>query len=337
MSDNTLYIRADMNDEIATGHVMRCLSIADSAKVRGIKTVFISADDQPKSLVESRGYESVILGTAWDDMESEITELTKVINKKNISSLLIDSYKVTEEYLRKVNALTRVYYLDDLNAFPYPVHAVINYANYADENFYPVRFPGTMFYLGSAYAPLRGAFKNTLPKKIRYDIHNLLVMSGGADPFGILEQILDAIPLDEFRQVNVICGKYNKKGNYLKEKYMFHPSVRVHSGVDKIWEFYDITDLAVSAGGSTLYELASMGVPTITYSMADNQIRNVRSLDLDGLMPCAGDVRGGNVPARVAQLIKELAPVDIRTDYSRKLRRTIDGKGADRLVNILFS
>ena len=54
MSD-TLYIRADMNAEISTGHVMRCLSIADAASGMGAKAVFICADDQPKELIESFG------------------------------------------------------------------------------------------------------------------------------------------------------------------------------------------------------------------------------------------------------------------------------------------
>ena len=56
---NHLYFRVDMNDEIATGHVMRCLSIADELKIQGISSTFISADDNPKVLINSRGYEPV--------------------------------------------------------------------------------------------------------------------------------------------------------------------------------------------------------------------------------------------------------------------------------------
>ena len=67
---DTLYIRADMNSEISTGHVMRCLSVADAAKRMGREAVFITADDQPKDLIESRGHRCIVLGSRWNDLEN---------------------------------------------------------------------------------------------------------------------------------------------------------------------------------------------------------------------------------------------------------------------------
>ena len=336
MSEKVLYIRADMNPQISVGHVMRCLSVADAAAERGIKTVFISADDQPLSLIKERGHELVILGTDWQNMDSELPVLTKLIGERKIDKLLIDSYQVTDSYLRKVNELTKVYYLDDVNAFPYPVYAVINYANYAQESSYPVRYPGTKFYLGCAYAPLRKAFKDSHPKKINTSVKNILIMSGGSDPYGMLPKILEALPLEKYETVNAICGSYSGQLESLKAKYADVPSVHILPRVDKIWRYYEEADVAISAGGSTLYELSAMGVPAITYSMADNQIPNVRSFDLDGLMPYAGDVRGGNVPGRIRKLLEEMDDAGVRSETSRKLQRLIDGRGADRMTEIFF-
>ena len=315
---------------------MRCLSVADAAKKHGARCTFITADEQPEAIVRERGHECIVLGTRWDDMESETPELAKIIREKKIEKLLIDSYQVTEGYLRKINSLTDVYYVDDLNSFLYPVHAVINYAVYANDNFYPVRFPGTSFYLGCAYAPLREAFSDPHPKKINYEVKNLLVMSGGSDPFGILGDILAAIPLEKYHDVNVICGNYNEREEQLRSTYSGHPSVHIYSHVQKIWELYEQADVAISAGGSTLYELSSMGVPTITYSFVDNQIPNVRTFDNDELMPCAGDVRGGNVPKRVAQLLEKLDSYEFRSGVTRKLQNVVDGKGADRLAKLIL-
>ena len=336
MSEKVLYIRADMNPQISVGHVMRCLSVADAAAERGIKTVFISADDQPLSLIKERGHELVILGTDWQNMDSELPVLTKLIEERKIDKLLIDSYQVTDSYLRKVNELTKVYYLDDVNAFPYPVYAVINYANYAQESSYPVRYPETRFYLGCAYAPLRKAFKDPHPKKINTSVKNILIMSGGSDPYGMLPKILEALPLEKYETVNAICGSYSGQLESLKAKYADVPSVHILPRVDKIWRYYEEADVAISAGGSTLYELSAMGVPAITYSMADNQIPNVRSFDLDGLMPYAGDVRGGNVPGRIRKLLEEMDDAGVRSETSRKLQRLIDGRGADRMTEIFF-
>ncbi|MCR4792117.1 MAG: UDP-2,4-diacetamido-2,4,6-trideoxy-beta-L-altropyranose hydrolase [Lachnospiraceae bacterium] len=333
---NELFIRADMNSSISMGHMMRCLSVADSAKERGAGCTIITADEQPEGLIRERGHECIVLGSSWDDMEGELAELEKVIEKHGIKKLLIDSYQVSESYLRKVNSLTDVYYLDDLNSFLYPVHAVINYANYATDSFYPVRFPGTLFYLGCGYAPLREAFKSPVPKKINFEVKNLLVMSGGSDPFGILGKILNVIPAGRYNDINVICGNYNEREEELRAAYENDPSVHIYSHVQKIWELYEQADIAISAGGSTLYELSSMGVPTITYSFVDNQIPNVRSFDTDELMPCAGDVRGGNVPARIAELLDRVESYEYRTAVSRRLQSVVDGKGADRLAALLL-
>ena len=61
-----------MNLNIGSGHVMRCLSIADAAKDMGIKSVFICSDDSGYGLIKSRGHEVKVLGTHYDDMESEL-------------------------------------------------------------------------------------------------------------------------------------------------------------------------------------------------------------------------------------------------------------------------
>ena len=57
--------------------------------------------------------------------------------------------------------------------------------------------------------------------------------------------------------------------------------------------------------------------------------------DLDGMMPCAGDIRGGNVPARVRKLLDDMDDAAVRTESSRRLQRLVDGNGADRFVDVL--
>ena len=103
-----------MNDTIATGHMMRCLAIADAAKSIGQSTVFILADNEAVGLLKERGYEYIVLDTDWNNMESEIGILEQLILKWKINRILIDSYQVTKSYLQKLQKLTEVYYIDDL-------------------------------------------------------------------------------------------------------------------------------------------------------------------------------------------------------------------------------
>ena len=128
-----LYIRADMNETIATGHMMRCLSIADAARELGEETTFLLADMQAVELLESKGYKYIVLNTEWNNMESELEILKEIISEHEIKTLFIDSYQVTERYLEELTKLTRTIYLDDVNAFHYPVTGIICYANYYEK------------------------------------------------------------------------------------------------------------------------------------------------------------------------------------------------------------
>ena len=76
-----LYIRADMNEQIATGHIMRCLSIADALIVAGESVTFILADEQAVDLLKQRGYDAIVLHTEWNQMEKELPALSHVIIK----------------------------------------------------------------------------------------------------------------------------------------------------------------------------------------------------------------------------------------------------------------
>ena len=111
-----LYIRTDMNVQIATGHVMRCLSIADATRELGEKVIFLLADNHAVEYITERGYETIVLGTKWDDMASELPILLDIIKEKKIQSVLIDSYQVTETYLKSLSEHIKIAYLDDLNA-----------------------------------------------------------------------------------------------------------------------------------------------------------------------------------------------------------------------------
>ncbi|MBO7095539.1 MAG: UDP-2,4-diacetamido-2,4,6-trideoxy-beta-L-altropyranose hydrolase [Lachnospiraceae bacterium] len=332
---DTLYIRADMNSEISTGHVMRCLSVADAAKRMGREAVFITADDLPRDLIESRGHRCIVLGSRWNDLENEIPALEKVISSEKAERLLIDHYSVTDEYLKKVNSLTGVIYLDDLKAFDYPVSGIACYAVYA-EDYYRDKDPGKKYYLGCDYAPLREAFENAHPKKIKESPENILIMTGGSDPFDIAEKTLGALALDEFRSVSVLCGRFSGKKEKLEALYGDHSNVHILPFAERIWELYEETDVAISAGGSSLYELASMGVPVITYSFADNQIPNVSSFDKKGFMPCAGDARTDDIYTNMAKLLDEFGSAAKRKEISEKLMKLVDGKGAERLAKALI-
>lgn len=248
-NDNCIYFRVDMNAQIATGHVMRCLSIADAAKAKGIEAIFICADNQPMQIIHDRGYECIVLDSDWQDMEAEIPALSKILMeqdriKGHIPNLVVDSYQITQSYLDELTKYANVTYIDDLNSFRYPVNNVVVYAPYYKkwnlEDVYNSHTPGgirTKLILGPDYIPLRSEFQNLPEKKVSGTVYNVLVLSGGSDNMHITRDILEKVTeymssRDELAgggiqddliirnpKVTAICGRYNQDYEFLRKKY----------------------------------------------------------------------------------------------------------------------
>lgn len=330
-----LYIRVDMNQTIATGHVMRCLSIAEAARDNGMDTVFILADIQAEDLIQLKGFRTIVLNSTWNDLEKELPDLLDLIAKENIEMLLVDSYYVTETYLEALNHATSVAYIDDLNSFHYPVDTLIAYANYWKKMNYEKNYPNTKLLLGCDYVPLRREFQNLPSKRIRENVENLLILTGGSDNFGISENILEHLHLGQYRNVNVICGRYFEQFDYLTTKYRNCHNVHLHKAVDNMIDYMLDADVAISAGGTTLYELCAAGTPTITYSFADNQLDNVRQFAEDGIMRYAGDIRYDKVYENIRTIVEVYQEKKYRNQVSDKMKHLIDGRGAHRVIRQL--
>ena len=185
-----LYIRTDMNDIIATGHVMRCLSVADAARAMGENVTFILADENGKKYIEKRGYSTIVLYTKWNDMESEIPFLRNVIKDKKITSILIDSYQVTEYYLETLSSYVKTIYIDDLAQTNHSVTSLICYMSHWEKLQHRKNYPNAKLLLGLQYVPVREAFQNLEKKEIKHDIETILLLSGGTDPYNILSKLL---------------------------------------------------------------------------------------------------------------------------------------------------
>lgn len=332
-----LYIRADMNEQIATGHIMRCISIADALTVAGEAVTFLLADEQAVDLLKQRGYDAIVLHTDWNHMEEELPALSHVIEKNQIKKLLIDSYQVTPTYLSEVSRMGTTFYMDDLNKFDYPVNAVICYANYYKKFHYKTNGRRKEYLLGTKYVPLKKSFWNCKAKNIFQKAENILILTGGSDPYNVSGQLLNALNKDEFKSIDIICGMYNTNYASLVEMYGQYKNIKFHRAINNIEEYMQKADIAISAGGTTLYELCACGTPTISYAFADNQLDNVRQFQEDGLIDYAGDVRCNDIAENVNLYLKKYQDDwQLREKKSEKMQKMVDGKGAMRLAEALM-
>lgn len=332
----SLYLRADMNETIATGHVMRCLSIADAAKEMGIQATFLLADENACGLIRERGHECIVLNSLWNRPETELPVMRKLIREREIEKLIVDSYSVNETYLSELSKLTEVTYIDDVNAFHYPVQGLICYAPYYRNFGYGSEFVWDKMYLGTRYAPLKKDFMNLAKKEISKQVENILLVSGGSDHYHILSRITELLEKKHKYSLDVICGRYNDDYPSLECRYAGNESVSIHKTVDTLLPFMQKADLAISAGGSTLYELCACQTPTITYYFAENQIENVRAFEKDGVMALAGDARSDDFLSHLEKILSGYESVEVRKELSLKMNQYVDGLGAVRIVREMF-
>ena len=180
-------IRVDVNQEIATGHIKRDIAVALCLREMGYESVFISADENCKAYLKPYDFENVILHSMWGDMEGELVKIGAIIEAYRIESLLVDSYMVTENYMKQLASLTYVTYFDELGKRGYGCQQLINGV------LEPPDYSGIKgkVLLGPQYVALRQEFVKLPPKVVSCEIKKVLVTSGGTDNYRFCLNFLD--------------------------------------------------------------------------------------------------------------------------------------------------
>ncbi|MEG0750992.1 MAG: UDP-2,4-diacetamido-2,4,6-trideoxy-beta-L-altropyranose hydrolase [Oscillospiraceae bacterium] len=334
-----IIFRADGNAEVGLGHVMRCLSIADEVKRNGDTCIFVISDEAAKTLIEARGFETVILGSRFDDMESEIDSFINIVKQRMPSAVVIDSYYVTLNYLQAISNKVKTVYIDDINAFEYPVDLLVNYNIYAEDFNYKRYLAPPALALGCEFAPLRKEFRDSGKDSVSGPVKKMLILSGGADPLHATVRIISKVLESEMGQqfeYHVVSGAVNCNRAELRLLTAKNHRVILHENVTTMAELMSGCDLAISAGGSTLYELCACGIPAISYSFVDNQLPGVAKFAQLGIIEYAGDLRNDEeqVLENIALwLTKMIESEEKRYAASERMRRIVDGMGAKRIVN----
>ena len=335
-----ILIRADANEHIGTGHVMRCLSIANAFVQAGHEVKFITADHRGDGLIKSRGFESICLNSEWTQMEGE--EIGSILRSYRPDLLLVDSYFVTEPYLSSISDSVTLAYLDDLNKATWNLDFLINYNIFGTVMDYShYKETKTRLILGPTYAPLRNEFKSVPQHKIndmKY-VKNIMVSAGGADPERITEKLIENV-CDDLKDIvfHFIIGALNPRLEKIRALANEHKNVILHINVKNMTALMKSCDIAISAAGSTLYELCACGTPSITYVLADNQLAAADEFERQGVMISAGDCRGNAcfIPSLAERLHELIGDKEKRSQLSVKMQSLVDGCGAERMVGIIW-
>lgn len=329
--------RVDANEYIATGHLMRCIAIAEKFLEKGEKCLFLLAEEKETQKLRDRNLPYRILHTKWNEMESEEEVMKKVIQEEQLDWLLVDSYQATDRYLSFLNQLVPVCYVDDMGVEKYHVSALLHYSQWPDDYDYQVKYEDTKVLLlaGMQYTPLRKEFSENTEKEER--MHSILITTGGTDHLDVTGRLLRyCIDREAFASYDfqVIVGSMNQNIEELRIIAQNHPNVELHQNVKNMSRYMRSCEMAVSAGGTTLFELCACKIPTVCFSMADNQKDFTRAMGKRQIMLYAGDAREEKMIEKEIgdRLIFFRNHPAERAEYAERRHRIVDGRGTERIV-----
>ena len=300
-------IRADASEQIGSGHLMRCLTLADRMRREGTEVHFICRDlvGNLNHLVCEQGFPLHVLPRHADDpslsgyaawltvaQETDARETGEVLcTLAPIMRLVVDSYALDEVWERIVRPLVgEIFVIDDLANRKHDCDILL------DQNFYRAmqhRYDGLVppsckLLLGPSYALLREEFY-AAKKKLRWrdgHLRRILVFYGGSDVTHETEKAVRALlhlslPAVE---VDVIIGGSNAHRMQIEELCAPHDFLHTYCAVSNMADFMANADLCLGAGGTTTWERCFLGLPAIVTAIAENQLEICRDCADAGLI-----------------------------------------------------
>lgn len=342
MSIGTLLMRADASSAMGTGHVMRCLALAQAWQDAGGQAVFAMAESteavRARLTSELCDVASIASSRA---IESDIRQTVVIAQERNCEWIVVDGYQFSGDYQRGLKASgAKVLFLDDYgHARHYSADVVLNQSVAADSPFYSNRSEGTRLVLGPRYALLRREFApwRDWRRTISPVSRRLLVTMGGSDEHNVTATVVQALCLmgAEGLDTVVLAGGSNSHVSDLQRQVALSGlKIEFRTNVCNIGEFMAQADVAISAAGSTCWELCLLALPSLLIDIADNQTAVAREMHR---RECAIHVGDRTVkPQALAQALHFLvSDVERRRLLSENSRALVDGRGAARVVSIL--
>ncbi len=338
-----VFFRADSNKHIASGHVMRCISIAQAFKDAGEEVIFLIADENPIQMLERAGIKYHILHSVWNQLMVEVETMKSLLECFDKPLLIIDTYQVSRGYVETLLPYAKICYLGSKPEYLGELLALINYSTDIDYNFYSDNYGSTTrLLLGASYAPLRKEFLQINHKERNNGNFRILLTTGNTDPRQYVERILSAIEKQSYFSqtvINVVVGGMFENKEKLHTLYDKVDNVHLYENVKSMSSLMEESDLAVSANGTTVYELAAARIPAITFSMVEEQIKSAIKLNELGVVDYCGEIYQDErkcIDSIVKKIEKYASSPKARNALATKANSIVDGRGCERIANILL-
>lgn len=354
--------RADAGERIGTGHVMRCLVIADALAETGLRTGFICkahkghlgdvitqrghpvhlldlTPDAPPPGPRDRATAGWLGGSVEDDARQSRAAMDgPARSDAGTRVLVVDHYELARDYHRLMRPhVAKLLSIEDLPDRRLDCDLLIDQNFGHTPDFYDGRVPAhTRRLVGARYAPLRAAFADLREAALlrRQDVvrpTRILISVGGTDPDDVTTRITDAfVGVAEIERVDIVLSSVARHLTAVRDRLaqLDDPRFRLHVDTPHMPELMRDADLAIGAGGVTALERCVLGLPTLMISVAANQDETVARFERHGasitIRPTTGAVKD-------AWRSLMTSPTRLM-DMARQAAAVCDGRGLSRIV-----
>jgi UDP-2,4-diacetamido-2,4,6-trideoxy-beta-L-altropyranose hydrolase len=348
--------RVDASSQIGTGHFMRCLTLADELKKDGEKIYFISRNlptylsgmlnaktmtymplrsDATQESIDELSHANWLGTSQAQDAKATIQALAD----QSWDWIIVDHYALDERWERAVRANCKnLMVIDDLADRQHYCDVLLDQNYYADiQTRYTDKVPEhCQLLLGPRYALLREEFR-ALRDEIKPrtgEVKKILVFFGGVDADNYTSFAIQALEvLNSKQQVDVVIGARHPNREQIQQaciKYRFI----CHVQTTRIAELMAEADLAIGGGGTATWERCCLGLPTISFCLAENQHKLVADAAEAGILyaPISGRNLVKIIRDHVSSLLENPSLIKL---ISNVAMRFVDGKGTSRVANAM--
>ncbi|MCE2510435.1 MAG: GNAT family N-acetyltransferase [Alphaproteobacteria bacterium] len=320
--------RVNAGPHVGLGHAQRCLALAEALRARGWDMLFLDAPGTGiGTLAKAEGFSAHSIA----DGEEAVAEAAE-----GARTLIVDHYQLDLKPLAEHAGRTWLLgAFDDAGSRPLPVDIAINGSPAADSIDYAA-LGAKLPLAGTAYQIIRTDLHPRPRRDPKQSPKQLLVTIGGGDPLEISETLLALLeknicPAYTGLRVDYVTGPLAPAARTPR-----HDAIACHHAPSHMPDLLAGADIAISAAGQTLMELLYCAVPTVAFSLAENQRVNLAALtEAEGILS-AGQAKTGEWRKRLETAIRRLLDdTDLRQRLAQKGKTLIDGEGAARIADAI--
>lgn len=317
---------------------MRCRALAGEWRQHGGAVTFLTTSTSQEFLdrLRQEGCE-VLTGQPGRTCLDELDWLVPILQKEQAGLLILDGYDFDEDYQQEVKSWVNcLVCLDDVPKRRFACDVLLNQnLGVSAGDYEPYVLPETTLLLGTRYALLRSEFKHHAGSyRVTAKPRQVLVTLGGADPDDHTARVLKELANDSDLEIDVVLGALYPHPDPVSRTPGLNPNhVRVHRGLNSLLSLAKQTDLAVTGGGSTVWELACLGTPMVVLGTADSQEALLRGLRAEQAALVLGPI-DSITSGEIIEAVQSLLAVPSRLqELSQSAARLVDGLGAERVID----